>query len=121
MADAPDLRDALDFTGRTVLVTGGTKGLGRGIARRFADAGARVVVCGRHAPESDAVGEFIAADVRDPDSVAALFGAIDDRYGRIDTLVNNAGGSPPADTATASSKFTSAIIGLNLVAPLLCA
>ena len=119
-ADAPDLRRALDFTGRTVLVTGGTKGLGRGIAQRFAEAGARVVVCGRHAPESDAVGDFIAADVRDADSVAALFGAIDDRYGRIDVLVNNAGGAPPADTATASAKFSTAIIGLNLVAPLLC-
>jgi NAD(P)-dependent dehydrogenase (short-subunit alcohol dehydrogenase family) len=120
-ADAPDLSRVLDFSGRRVLVTGGTKGLGRGIAQRFADAGAGVIVCGRRAPESEPVGDFIAADVRDPDSVAALFGAIDDRYGRIDVLVNNAGGAPPADSATASAKFSTAIIGLNLVAPLVCA
>src|SRR4051794_24083634 len=119
--DAPDLRAALDFTGRRVLVTGGTKGLGRGIAERFAAAGAGVVVCGRRPPESEPVGDFIAADVRDPDSVAVLFGAIDDRYGRLDVLVNNAGGAPPADSATASAKFSTAIIGLNLLAPLLCA
>src|SRR4051794_37553686 len=124
--DAPQLGSALDFTGRRVLVTGGTKGLGRGIARRFAQAGAGVVVCGRHQPEAEPTSDqsavdFIAADVRDPDSVAALFGAIDDRYGRLDVLVNNAGGAPPADSATASAKFSTAIIGLNLVAPLLCA
>jgi NAD(P)-dependent dehydrogenase (short-subunit alcohol dehydrogenase family) len=118
---APDLRDALDLSGRRVLVTGGTKGLGRGIAQRFAEAGATVIVCGRHAPGDGAVGDFLAADVRDPNSVAALFGAIDDRHGGIDVLVNNAGGSPPADTATASAKFTNAIIGLNLIAPILCA
>ncbi len=121
MAEAPDLQHVLDFTGRTVLVTGGTKGLGRGIAQRFADAGADVVVCGRRTPDSQPIGDFIAADVRDPDSVAALFRAIDERHGRVDVLVNNAGGAPPADTASASAKFTNAIIGLNLVAPLLCA
>ncbi len=118
---APTLSEALDFSGRCVLVTGGTRGLGRGIAQRFVEAGARVVVCGRRPPEDGtAVGDFIAADVRDPDSVAALFGAIADRYGRLDVLVNNAGGSPPADSATASARFSNAIIGLNLVAPLLC-
>src|SRR3954451_22909475 len=94
--DAPDLRSALDFTGRRVLVTGGTRGLGRGIAQRFAAAGAGVVVCGRRPPEREPADEpfavdFIAADVRDAGSVAALFGAIDDRYGRLDVLVNNAG------------------------------
>src|SRR3954462_15360252 len=138
-ADAPDLARALAFSGQRVLITGGTKGLGRGIAQRFAEAGAGVVVCGRRPPESEPVGDFIAADVRDPDSVAVLFGAIDDRYGRLDVLVNNAGGAPPAargrvggmgsgaarpppaDSATASAKFSNAIIGLNLVAPLLCA
>ena len=119
--DGPDLQRALDFSGRRVLVTGGTKGLGRGIAERFASAGADVIVCGRHEPDTEAVGDFITADVRDPDSVAHLFGAIDARHGGIDVLVNNAGGSPPADSATASAKFTNAIVGLNLVAPLLCA
>ena len=104
-----------------MLVTGGTRGLGRGIAQRFIDAGANVVVCGRKDPVGDAgVGHFVAADVRDPDSVAALVAATIAQHGRLDVLVNNAGGSPPADSATASLKFTNAIVGLNLVAPLLC-
>lgn len=123
---APDLSCALDLTGRVVLVTGGTRGLGRGIAGRFLDAGADVVVCGRTEPERSIesggrVAHFTAADVREPDSVRALVDHTADRYGRLDVLVNNAGGSPPADTATASARFTSSIIALNLTAPLLCA
>ena len=116
---APDLGSTLDFSGKCVLVTGGTRGLGRGIAERFAAAGADVVVCGRRAPD-DCIGTFVAADVRDPDGVAALFAEIAAQFGRLDVLVNNAGGAPPSDTATASAKFSNAIIGLNLVAPLLC-
>ncbi len=120
--EAPDLARVLDFSDQVVLVTGGTRGLGRGIADRFAQAGATVVVCGRKEPETDAAGiTFLAADVRDAESVAAMTARITERFGRLDVLVNNAGGAPPADTATASAKFTNAIVGLNLVAPLLCA
>ncbi len=125
--DTPDLSRALDFTGAVVLVTGGTRGLGRGITTRFLDAGAQVVVCGRNAPEAaiegpgGAAAHFIAADVRDQESVTALVQATVERFGRLDVLVNNAGGAPPADTATASARFTNAIVGLNLIAPLLCA
>ena len=117
---APELATVLHMEGRVVLVTGGTRGLGRGIAHRFGEAGATVVVCGRKPPEAATDGYFIAADVRDADSVAALRDAIIEKFGRLDVLVNNAGGSPPADSATASAKFSNAIIGLNLVAPLLC-
>jgi NAD(P)-dependent dehydrogenase (short-subunit alcohol dehydrogenase family) len=119
-------RDPLDFTGRVVLVTGGGRGVGRGIAETFLRAGADVVVCGRTVPDElpssggrDAV--FMEADVREPDQVEALVTAVTDRFGRLDVLVNNAGGSPPTDTATASPRFTTKIIGLNLVAPLVCA
>ncbi len=118
--DAPS---SLDFSDKTVLVTGGTKGIGAGIARRFLEAGAQVVVCGRQAPEQlpeggGRVAEFIAADVRDAESLAALFAAIEDRHGRLDVLINNAGGSPAADAATASPRFHEGIIRLNLIAPL---
>jgi NAD(P)-dependent dehydrogenase (short-subunit alcohol dehydrogenase family) len=64
---------------------------------------------------------FMEADVREPDQVEALVTAVTDRFGHLDVLVNNAGGSPPTDTATASPRFTTKIIGLNLVAPLVCA
>jgi NAD(P)-dependent dehydrogenase (short-subunit alcohol dehydrogenase family) len=118
--------DPLDFTGKVVLVTGGGRGVGRGITETFLRAGADVVVCGRTTPESlPAAGHreavFVEADVRDAEQVDALFATVRDRFGRLDVLVNNAGGSPPADTATASPRFTSAIIALNLVAPIVCA
>lgn len=118
-----DALSSLKFTDRTVLVTGGTKGIGAAIASRFLDAGATVVVCGRQAPEqlpegSGRVAEFIAADVRDIESLVALFSAINERHGRLDVLVNNAGGSPAAEAATASPRFHEGIIRLNLIAPL---
>jgi NAD(P)-dependent dehydrogenase (short-subunit alcohol dehydrogenase family) len=112
----------LDFHGKTVIVTGGCRGVGRGITQRFCDLGANVVVCCRHEPETLPDGAaFIAADVRDADEIERVVEFSLARFGGIDVLVNNAGGSPPADTATASPKFTSAIIELNLVAPLLFA
>ena len=87
----------IDFAGQVVLVTGGSRGIGRGIAERFAADGARVVVCGRTEPERrcrDGV-EFVAADVREADQVDALVDGIAERHGRLDVLVNNAGGAPP--------------------------
>lgn len=113
----------LDFAGRVVVVTGGTSGVGRGIARGFLAAGATVVVCGRNRPDelpefSGRAAEFIAADVRVHDDVQALVGRTASDHGRLDVLVNNAGGSPPADAATASPRFSAAIIQLNLTSPL---
>jgi NAD(P)-dependent dehydrogenase (short-subunit alcohol dehydrogenase family) len=104
----------IDFTGRSVVVTGGTKGIGRSIAETFLAAGADVLVCGRSAPEILPVARgrqahFLATDVRDPEAVK--------RFGRVDTLVNNAGGSPDADAATVSPRFVDKIVALNLLAP----
>jgi NAD(P)-dependent dehydrogenase (short-subunit alcohol dehydrogenase family) len=123
MSDQPNL----DFHGKTVIVTGGCRGVGRGIAQRFVDAGANVVVCCRHEPETlpasadGRTAAFVAADVRDADEIDRVVEFTLERFGAVDVLVNNAGGSPPADTATASAKFSRAIIDLNLVAPLLFA
>jgi NAD(P)-dependent dehydrogenase (short-subunit alcohol dehydrogenase family) len=64
---------------------------------------------------------FIAADVREPSQVETVVKGTLERFGRIDVLVNNAGGSPPADAATASPRFSASIINLNLVAPLVFA
>jgi NAD(P)-dependent dehydrogenase (short-subunit alcohol dehydrogenase family) len=112
----------IDFAGRVVLVTGGTRGIGRGIAERFATEDAHVVVCGRNAPDDLPAGvEFRAADVREPEQIDMLVDSIVERHGRLDVLVNNAGGAPPADTATVSPRFSAGIIALNLTAPLVCA
>jgi NAD(P)-dependent dehydrogenase (short-subunit alcohol dehydrogenase family) len=105
--------------GGVVLVTGGTRGIGRGIADAFAAAGSTVVVCGR--TEVQTPHEFVAADVRDPDDVERLVAGVVERHGRLDVVINNAGGSPPADAATASPRFSAAIIALNLTAPLVVA
>jgi len=105
------------FSGRAVLVTGGTKGLGRGVAQAFATAGANVVICARNQPDGPTVGEFVAADLRDPEQAASVVDAVAERFGRIDVVVNNAGGSPPAEAATVSPRFVEKIVALNLLAP----
>ncbi len=113
----------LDMTGRTVIVTGGTAGLGRVIAGRFLDHGAVVVLCARRTPSEPvaAAGReatFVAADVRDPDQINRVVEAAVAATGRIDVLVNNAGGAPPAETATVSPRFNEKVIALNLLAPM---
>ena len=113
----------LDFTGKAVLVTGGGKGIGRGISERFLAAGADVLICGRSMPETlpEAGGKqavFTACDVREVEQVQACVDFAVQRFGRLDVLVNNAGGAPHADAATASPRFSESIIRLNLIAPL---
>ena len=113
----------LDFTGKVVIVTGGCRGVGKGITESFLAAGADVVICCRHEPETlPSAGArqavFVAADVRDYEQIENVVRFTTDRFGRIDVLVNNAGGSPPADSATVSPKFSTSIINLNLIAPL---
>ena len=114
---------ALDFSGQVVLVTGGGKGVGRGISQRFLEQGAEVVICGREAPAQLPSHDgrdawFIPCDVRDFEQLQALMAAIDERHGRLDVLINNAGGAPHADAAEASPRFSEAIVRLNLLAPL---
>jgi NAD(P)-dependent dehydrogenase (short-subunit alcohol dehydrogenase family) len=102
------------FKDQVVLVTGGSRGVGLGIVRAFADAGATVVSCGRN----PASGRHIVADVRDPSQVDDLIARIVADHGRLDVVVNNAGGAPPVEAATASPRLHAKVVELNLTAPL---
>ena len=99
-----------------MLVTGGTKGLGLGLATAFVAAGADVLVCARNAPD-DATDDFVAADLRDAAAATHVVETTVARFGRLDVVVNNAGGSPEAEAATVSPRFVEKIVALNLLAP----
>lgn len=105
---------SLGLTGRTVLVTGGVRGVGAGISAVFAEQGATVVTCARR-PAEGLPYEFHSCDVRSPDAVAAMVAAIVARHGALDVVINNAGGSPHALAADASPRFHQKIIELNLL------
>jgi NAD(P)-dependent dehydrogenase (short-subunit alcohol dehydrogenase family) len=120
--------EALDFTGKVVVVTGGSRGVGRGITEAFLAAGADVTICGRSEPAVDELpvgggrrAVFVSADVRDAGQAASVITATAERFGRVDVLVNNAGGSPAVPAADASPRFVSQVVALNLLAPMYCA
>jgi NAD(P)-dependent dehydrogenase (short-subunit alcohol dehydrogenase family) len=111
-----------DFTDQTVVVTGGSRGIGRQICEAFAEAGARVFTCSRRAPEKPFSSDRIqceSVDVRDPEATEAWLARCAGPSGRIDVLVNNAGGAPSVASAGASPKLMSKILELNLTAPLI--
>ena len=90
------MENPVNLTGKAVLVTGGGKGIGKGISECFLAAGADVVICGRAEPESLPQAEgrialFTPCDVRDIDQVQACVDFVSDTFGRLDVLVNNAG------------------------------
>lgn len=114
----------IDLADRVVLVTGGVRGVGAGVSRAFLAAGATVIACARRPAEApvEAGGraiDFLPCDIRDADAVRGLIETVVERHGRLDHLVNNAGGAPFALAATASKNFHAKIVELNLLAPLL--
>jgi NAD(P)-dependent dehydrogenase (short-subunit alcohol dehydrogenase family) len=112
--------------GLAVVITGGTRGIGAGLAAAFLRAGSHVLVCGRTAPADRAalpsadgrIAVFCEADVRDPEQARRLIRTAHAEFGRVDVVISNAGGSPEAAAATASPRFHQKIIELNLIAPL---
>ena len=119
----------LDATGKTVVVTGGSKGLGRAMALGFAEAGAAVVVASRDVAACEIVADEIRAlgrtalalrcHVGDWDECAALIDASVAAFGRIDVLVNNAGIAPvPPSLREVTAELFDKTIAVNLKAPL---
>ena len=115
-----------DFNNKTVAVIGGTSGINRGIAERFAAAGARVAVASRSQDKVDdtvaalkergaAQAMGIAFDVRDPDAVAAGFKQIHESFGDLDVLVSGAAGNFPALAAEMSVNAFKTVIDIDLM------
>lgn len=118
--------DAL--SGRTILVTGASSGLGAHFARLFAGAGAKVALCARRADRLEALARELGAqaraftmDVADEGSIAAAFDAAERALGPIDTLVNNAGMNARAMAVDLTADQFDQIMGVNLRGPFLCA
>ncbi|MGW0389569.1 SDR family oxidoreductase [Streptomyces sp. NPDC003042] len=113
----------MEHKGRLVVVTGGTRGVGAGIARAFLAAGARVVVCARRPPAQPVAAggrsaAFTAVDLREPAAVQDFFEALAQRYGRLDCLVNNAGGTPYRLLGEGEAERHARVLELNLLAPM---
>ncbi|RLB54334.1 MAG: oxidoreductase [Deltaproteobacteria bacterium] len=124
------------FEGEVVAITGGGTGIGLAIAREVARLGAKVAICGRRpeplaeaakliaqestgqSPDNGQVGDRVFAepcDIRDPDAVTAWVRGALDRFGRIDVLVNNAGGQFPSPAESISPKGFEAVVRNNLL------
>jgi len=128
--------DRFKLDGKVAMVTGGGRGIGRGIALAYAEAGADVVVCARSQDQIDDTAEQIRArgrralavpcDVTKREQLDELVARTTDELGRVDILVNNAGGWPPKDALFTSEKefdtafrfnVTSAFVLTRLVVP----
>lgn len=109
----------MNFKDKTIIVTGGGKGIGRGISEHFAAQGAALIICGRREPETlPPNSHFMSLDIREPGAAQILIDFALEKTGRIDTLINNAGGGPPVASAEASPRLTEKIVSLNLMAPI---
>jgi len=118
---------SLQLSDKVVAITGGSRGVGAGISRRFLAAGAKVCICARHLPDQPTSAPeeqptlFSQVDVRDPDSIDRWMEEIIRRFGQLDVLINNAGGTPAVAAAASSPRLCEAVLRLNLLAPLFVA
>ena len=113
----------INFKNKTVVITGGSKGIGLELTKTFLKHQANVIILARNKPKRKIqskgnAGYFIECDIRNTESIDTAIKDIASKYKSIDVLINNAGGAPMADSLTASPKFHEAIIDLNLTAPL---
>lgn len=119
----------MTLAGKTALVTGGSRGIGRAIALALADAGAKVAFCHPGDAQADAVlaeldartdGFAVTADVSDEAQVVAMFDAVEARFGAPDILVNNAGILREGPLAETSAEDFDRVIAVNLRGCFLC-
>ncbi len=109
----------MSFKGKTIIVTGGGRGIGRGISESFSAHGANIIICGRRDPETlPSNSHFISLDIRESEAATALIDFALKKTGRLDCLINNAGGGPPVASKDASPNLTQKVIALNLLAPI---
>ena len=109
---------------KTAIVTGASSGIGLAIARRLRSDGYAVMAAGRDAGRMQTLEAELSdsriwvGDLRSSAACEALVAECVEAFGRLDVLVNNAGGAPAADAATASPRFSESIIALNLTSAL---
>ena len=116
-----------DFTGKVVLVTGGSRGLGLQMVRAFAQRGADTIIASRKLPACEAVAEEVRGLGRQALAVAAHVGRWNDcdrlletawaQFGRVDVLINNAGMSPACPSHEVSEALFDAVLNLNFKGP----
>jgi len=119
------LPNSFNLSGKVALVTGGSKGLGKAMARGFAEAGADVVIASRHEDELKAAldeilsgtgrdGVYVVSDVSNRDDVRRLARTALDRMGRVDILVNNAGMNAPQAIDEVTDETWDRVVEVNL-------
>ena len=126
------LSSLFDLSGRTALVTGGSKGIGKAVARGYAEAGADVMICARHEDELQAAAkeiaeglsvriEYCVADMTDRAQVNRLATQASDQMGKVDILFNNAGSNTPQTLLETTEEVWDRILELNFTSCMLLA
>ena len=126
------LKSLFDLRGRTALVTGGSKGIGKAVARGYAEAGADVMICARHEAELQAAAgdrpsngpvrvEYLVTDMTDRSQVDQLAREAISRMGKVDILFNNAGSNRPQTLVDTTEEVWDQILELNLTSCMLLA
>jgi NAD(P)-dependent dehydrogenase (short-subunit alcohol dehydrogenase family) len=127
------MKNLFDMKGKSVLVTGGSRGLGRGLVQGFAEAGADVAIVSRKLDNCEAVAREVeklgvkafpyACHIGHWDEVEPMFDAVWSHFGKVDVVINNAGMSPTYPSLVeVSEKLFDAVIGVNFKGPFrLCA